>query len=90
MAIKVEHVQKDVEKVVAKQCDRCKKEYAMPTIDNVNTVLETQEFLHIRFTGGYASVFGDETTVECDLCQHCLKSLIGEYVRCSGDEWDNV
>ena len=79
--IKVKQVQEDVEKVVAKQCDRCKKEYGMPTMDNLQSVFETQEFLHIRFTGGYNSVFGDEVEVECDLCQHCLKTLIGQHIR---------
>ena len=76
-----EMVQEDVEKVVAKRCDRCKKEYGMPTVDRLQAVFEIQEFHHIRFTGGYSSVFGDEATVECDLCQHCLKALVGKFMR---------
>ena len=74
-------IKQDVDQTVAKQCDRCKKEYAMSTMDDLQAVFECQEFHHIRFTGGYDSVFGDEAIVECDLCQHCLKSLIGKFVR---------
>jgi len=59
-------------------CDVCKKEYN-PEKD----ILETQEFNHINFQGGYDSVFGDGSTVELDICQHCLKKLLGEYIRLS-------
>jgi DNA-directed RNA polymerase subunit RPC12/RpoP len=53
-------------------CDKCKKEF-IPEVD----VFEIQEFHHIRFEGGYDSIFGDESIVKCDLCQHCLYELIG-------------
>lgn len=66
-------VTKEVKTPIAKQCDRCKKEYT--------DIFETQEFHHILFEGGYASVFGDETEVECDICQHCLKEMIGDICR---------
>ena len=56
-------------------CDVCKKEYP------VDDCMEIQEFHHVRFTGGYASVFGESSRVECDICQRCLKMLIGYYVR---------
>jgi hypothetical protein len=59
-----------------KECDKCHKVY-----DVDDDCLEAQEFHHIRFTGGYASVFGDEATIECDLCQRCLKELIGDICR---------
>lgn len=52
-------------------CDRCKKEIT----DNI----DLQEIYSIRFTGGYGSVFGDEEDVSCDLCQDCLKELIGDF-----------
>jgi hypothetical protein len=29
--------------------------------------------------GGCASVFGDGNEVSCDLCQGCLKELIGDF-----------
>jgi hypothetical protein len=56
-------------------CDRCKKE-----IDATDD-FEFQEMQHISFMGGYGSVFGDETMVNCDLCQYCLKELIGSFAR---------
>lgn len=57
------------------QCDFCKKSFT--EADD----FELQEFLYIRFTGGYASVFGDGSEVECDICQHCLKEIIKEKYR---------
>ncbi len=62
--------------LVAIVCDVCNTRYEMP-----DDVFEIQEFECIRRTGGYGSVFGDEDTIECDICQHCLKKLIGEYFR---------
>lgn len=65
-----------VEFNVSVTCDRCKRTFSFD-----EDFLETQEFHFIRFTGGYASVFGDESDVECDLCQTCLKVLIGDFAR---------
>jgi len=62
-------------KIVAKICDKCKKEFCS---DNW---IECQEFHHISFRGGYGSVFGDGASVDCDLCQHCLMELIKSYCR---------
>ena len=45
---------------------------------------EIQEFTHISLSCGYNSVFGDGTTVECDICQHCLQKLLGKYIRTIG------
>lgn len=61
--------------IVSVQCDVCKKEF------EIENVFEVQEFYHIRFTGGYGSVFGDGSEIECDICQHCLKETIGPYCR---------
>ncbi len=55
-------------------CERCGKEY-----DSAKDILEVQEFHHIGFVGGFGSVFGDGVEVTCDICQHCLKKLIGEF-----------
>ena len=52
-------------------CDRCKQE--------VIGDMELQETHSIRFTGGYSSVFGDGSDVSCDLCQQCIKKLIGDF-----------
>jgi hypothetical protein len=62
-------VQKVVEIIV---CDICKKEF-----DAAKDIIDVQEFTHIRFTGGYGSVFGDGTEVACDVCQHCLEEKLG-------------
>ncbi len=54
------------------KCNRCNKEM-------INDDMELQESHSIGFVGGYSSVFGDMNKVECDLCQQCLKDLIGEF-----------
>jgi len=43
--------------------------------------MEAQEFLSYSSVGGYASVFGDGAQVDFDLCQHCVKSLLGSAIR---------
>lgn len=58
------------------KCDVCGKEY-----DVEDDVMETQEFHHIDFIGGYASVFGDENHIQCDICQRCLLKMIKGYYR---------
>jgi hypothetical protein len=72
--IKYKSITKPVEEIISVKCDKCKKEY------DVND-FETQEFHHIKFTGGYCSVFGDGTEVECDICQHCLHHMIANICR---------
>lgn len=62
--------------VSGKRCDCCGVGYY--TSHNLN---ELQEFLCFEFTGGYGSIFGDGENFECDLCQHCLKKLLGKYIR---------
>jgi hypothetical protein len=64
-----------VTEVVGFKCDRCGKDVTCD--DNY----EHQEALHINFVGGYGSVFGDGTKVECDLCQNCLQDLIKDFCR---------
>lgn len=65
---------KQVIETVAIVCDRCRKEYSFESDG-----FEIQEFYPIAFTGGYGSVFEDGTIVEADICQHCLKELIGSF-----------
>ena len=64
-------------------CDICKKEYRTAKHPDGYTMdfLEAQEFTHIKFTGGYDSIFGDSVSFECDICQHCLKEKLGDYIR---------
>ena len=54
-------------------CDKCGEDYT--------DTLEVQEFHRIQFVGGYASVFGDETKIEADICQHCLYKYIENFCR---------
>jgi antitoxin CcdA len=63
------------QELVSVTCDICQKEYT--------DVMDIQEFHQIYFTAGYASVFGDGSHVECDICQHCLKEKLGEYLKVS-------
>ena len=55
------------------KCDKCKKEY--------NDIMEIQEMAKFRFTGGYGSIFGDGTMVIADICQYCLKEMLGDNYR---------
>ena len=58
-------------------CDVCKTEYSCR--DEVSN--EVQEFTFINFTGGYDSIFGDGVNMKADICQHCLKKILGDYLR---------
>ena len=79
---------KEIEKKVIKkeveyiECDKCHQKF------NPMDTFEFQEIQTIWFTGGYGSVFGDESEIQCNLCQNCLKDLIGKYCRIL-DEEDN-
>ena len=77
--IKKDIIQVPRAKIISITCDKCGVE-ASP-----EDVMEFQEFYCIRFTGGYASIFGDESKVEADFCQKCLKEIIGPYYRIEGD-----
>lgn len=70
----------EVEKFVGITCSVCKTFYG------ADDVMEIQEFYHIHFTGGYASVFGDMSEIRCNICQKCLKKMIGDYVEEVEDE----
>ena len=65
----------ELQEETALVCDRCGREIAP------DEASEWSEALRIRFTGGYGSVFGDGARVEADLCQHCVKELIGSFCR---------
>lgn len=61
-------------------CDVCKKKF-----DVEKDSFDIQEFLFVNFTAGYGSVFGDGSQVKADICQECVKKLLGEYVRIDED-----
>ncbi len=63
---------------VSIQCDKCGKVF--------DDEIEIQEFHRIHFTGGYGSVFGDGDSISCDICQYCLKEMIGSFCKTLSDE----
>jgi len=76
---KYKNVEKIVEELEIVKCDICGTEYNYP-----EKSMEIQEFLNIDFHGGYASVFGDGCHVEGNICQRCVKALLGKYLRLDG------
>jgi len=62
--------------VVDLVCDRCGRQGS----DEPNG-FETQAFLSYHTVAGYASIFGDMNFLNLDLCQHCMKDVIGEWLR---------
>ena len=62
-------------KVISITCDVCKKTSPIELWE------ESQEFSYIRLHGGFGSIFGDGNVVNLDICQHCLKEKLGEYLR---------
>ena len=74
--------QREVELCTAIICDKCGKRI---TPDDW---IDWQEALQIRFTGGFGSVFGDEMSFRCDLCQHCVKDVLGDYIKDVTPEWE--
>ena len=67
-------VQQEVKTLESVTCDVCKK--VIPQ----NDFVELQEMVFIEFIGGYGSVFGDGDQVTLDMCQHCFKEKLGEFV----------
>lgn len=63
----------EIEVVSGVRCDICGKE--------PDDEMDAQEMVHLYHEGGYASIFGDMSTVECDICQHCLEKKLGPYLR---------
>jgi len=57
-------------------CDRC-------GLTSTHFDREFYEFRSIEFTGGYDSLFGDGANVAIDLCQYCLQSQLGRWLRTS-------
>lgn len=62
-------------------CDRCHREMVPNAQD-----CEHQERVATRFRAGYSSVFGDGNLVEADLCQHCVKEVLGPWLRVFVDD----
>jgi hypothetical protein len=65
----------ELEQLHSITCDCCKEEYLG------KDTFELEEFLSLSQVCGYESVFGDGNTLELDLCQHCVKKLLEDYIR---------
>lgn len=67
--------------LVALTCDRCGTRH--------DDDMDRQEFLRWKDTAGYGNVaFGDGVKLAIDLCQHCVKAALGEWIRTlDSDEW---
>jgi len=48
-------------------------------------VMDYQEYINIHFVGGYTSIFEDGGEYDADICQGCLKKLIGKNLRYLGN-----
>jgi hypothetical protein len=70
---------KTIKKLVSIECDKCHKVYSK------EDWWEKAHFHHINFTAGYGSVFDDHSKIECDICQHCLKEMIGGFCRITSE-----
>lgn len=66
------------QKIIGFQCNKCKTEFLC---SNDQQWIDLQEFIHLKFRGGYGSVFGDGNTLELVLCQHCAQQVFGEYLE---------
>lgn len=78
--IKMKKVQVEKEYIDYIICDKCGRKL------DPEDFLEFQERLSIRFCGGYGSIFGDLNEMSCDLCQYCVKELLGDYLKKNVDE----
>ncbi|EFN9485535.1 hypothetical protein D3J50_12560 [Escherichia coli] len=58
-----------------KTCDRCGR-HAKTVVDDI----EFNEFLSVNHLAGYGSIFGDSNRLKLDLCQHCLKDVLGQWI----------
>ncbi|MGA4079925.1 hypothetical protein ACI2VA_08605 [Ralstonia nicotianae] len=63
-----------VQKLAACTCDRCGRRL-------VPDDGEWQERLSFDHSCGFDSVFGDGNTVGLDLCQHCVREVLGQWLR---------
>lgn len=69
-----------VQELVVCTCDRCKRRL---TPDEPG---EWQERLSFDHSCGFDSVFGDCNTVSLDLCQRCVREVLGQWLRIAQPE----
>ncbi|MCI4117175.1 hypothetical protein ACI51Z_10735 [Pectobacterium carotovorum] len=58
----------------AKVCDRC----GYRAEENNQ---EFQEFLSVDRLAGFGSIFGDGESLRLDLCQRCVKDVLGQWIQ---------
>ena len=66
-------VEQEVEEIVSITCDKCLK--VVNNTTDMDNFSELEGFVHISFTGGYGSIFGDMSTVSANVCQHCMEKF---------------
>lgn len=71
---KVQIVQNSLMAIV---CDCCGRRIST----DLDDVFELQEVVSVDITGGYSSVFGDGIRLHTDLCQECVKKILGPYLK---------
>lgn len=72
MKILAQHAQS--EKIAYIECDRCGRKD--------HDIIEVQEYLSWKNVVGYGGVpYLDGDTIEIDLCQYCVKEVLGEWIR---------
>jgi hypothetical protein len=78
-----EYRPRTVQELAACTCDRCQRRLTP------NEPGEWQERLSIDQSCGFDSVFGDGNTIGLDLCQHCVREVLGQWLRItSPSEWE--
>lgn len=70
-----EYRSRTVQELAACICDRCQRRL---TSDEPG---EWQERLSFDQSCGFDSVFGDDNTISLDLCQHCVREVLGQWLR---------
>jgi hypothetical protein len=80
---------------VSVTCDVCKKSWEERDVvlsehgsHSETDIIESQEMHRFRWQGGYGSILGDMNILELDICQHCWKERLGEFIRDVTPVWD--
>lgn len=71
---------KKTEVITGRICDVCNLE---ATIEDP----EFDDFWSIDQTCGYHSIFGDGVHISLDICQHCLKDKLGQWIKIGASKW---
>lgn len=64
-------------------CDRCGFEAS-------NEDMSFESIRSLKFCAGYASPLGDGNNVEIDICESCLRDVLGQWLRISNSPLDTI